>query len=411
MKAIQIFQTIKSEERYFLFTDGSTRKNDTPPMIGLGAEVRDKNGQLVLVFSQQIKISDLPEAISPDASEKYALYKALELCLQENIKKVVISTDSSGLSTKMNMFIESKELQDDNYQKFLCNYKYINRLLYNAADKMEEIFIEYIPRKINKNADFYSRSTHLLLKDYASIHCPQSSNVIPISKSHPKKKKPFNILPSIPYSHQNPKGSLVIAPQNLIEQSYEHRIESTILNIDIQDFKENFSIRFFFEVNKERNIKEFKTIKCNYNENNKAAVLLFIIYNLVSGLSSINLRHAYSEEDKYFNLEYSHDMWATFESSSYARYLKTRIYLPKQYIQEINSFLSNQRRTKQKLGAHFPSFYDVMLKDKEKYVIHHFYDQQRLYVDDAHILAANAHSIKLNEQILKNNYKNIQRAA
>lgn len=443
MKHFQLFQPVRSSERYFLFTDGSTREASSPPVIGLGAELRNKKGELVFTYSEEILISDLPDNISASDSEKYALSQALNVCLQENIKILVVHTDSSGLSSKLSSFLEAKHFQNNDYQVFLNTTKFLNNKIFHLADKFDEIFIEYIPREFNKYADFYSRSTGLLLKDYAQNHYNQTeplnikvyskqqeliiSNVPTIkqkSNPHPKitpltkpiTKSRVNSLPSykkntyikkisqpaqniISYPGKQTNCAILISPLSKFEHFYENR-EARILNIDVQEHPDNLTVRFFYGDHEIKNHKEFKTLRISKNGQHIYLPLLFIIYNLMTESSYLDLKEPFSEEDKYSSFVYSHEMWSSFNIDK-SSFLKTRSFMPKHILSSLRKMFISTVTLNNSMGKHFESFSKVIIDNPNTFVLHHTTNHQQLYLSDEAISAANAASILLNAEKAK----------
>lgn len=440
MKHFQLFKNINPLERYFLFTDGSTRKDASPPVIGLGAELRDNNGELIFTYSEEILIENLPSNISPNSSEQLALIKALNICINENIKILVVNTDSSGLSTKLTSFLEEKFLNSNDYHNLLINTTEINKEIFNLADKFEEIFIEYIPRELNKYADFYSRSVAKLVKNHALIHYSNtnpinlkqySKNQIQIIKninnklgvkplSSPKDFEKTNILqnvflkrenknssknsssnskhhiPTIVQNFLKTKSSIIITDIKNFDKHYAFRNEEKILNIDVQDYKENVSVRFFFGNYDNKKPYEFKSLWIEKNGQNVYLPLLFIIYNLMTEASDIDLKHSFDLLNKFFIFDYSHKMWQSIYLHKNT-YLKTRAFIHKNMLLNIQKFLKSPNLSNL-LGKYYNCFSDVILNNQHKFYLHHTHNNQQLYMNDASIAAANAASILLNKQ-------------
>lgn len=428
MKHFQLFKTIRSSEKYFLFTDGSTRRIVTPAVIGLGAELRNHQGDLIFTYAEDIAITELPTHISPDASEKIALIRSLTVCLQENVKLLIVHTDSSGLSCKINSFLEAKHLKNDDYTSMLNTVKLLDQQIFNLVDKFDEFFIEHIPRELNRYADFYSRSASLLIKNHAFEHFKNCGDVHIkkydvnqaksiktvysklISKpdiSHKEIKQntlyPSNFLMKKATSKPLPssKVSAFITPSSLsiadimqFNKHYFNRDEGILLNIDVQDSINNISVRFFYGDHQEKNHKAFQTLRIK-KDGFEGYALLYVLFNLMTQSSSVDLKKSFSELDKHYAFEYSHSLWKTF-TLDHKSYLKTRSYISKTVLSSLKRILSSSDPLRHDLGIYLDDFIKLVFNNPTQMVLHHTYNHQQLYLDDYSIAAANAASILLN---------------
>ncbi len=89
------------------------------------------------------------------------------------------------------------------------------------------------------------------------------------------------------------KSSIIITDIKKFDKHYSFRNEEKILNIDVQDYKENVSVRFFYGNYDNKNPYEFKPIMIEKNGQNVYLPLFFIIYNLMTEASEIDLKHSF----------------------------------------------------------------------------------------------------------------------
>lgn len=86
------------DETFLLFTDGSLKyANSDSPLIGIGADLRNKDGKKVLFYSEQLSKDKFPTWFNHNDFEKISLFNSLDICLKQGIKKIIINTDDQGM--------------------------------------------------------------------------------------------------------------------------------------------------------------------------------------------------------------------------------------------------------------------------------------------------------------------------
>ena len=154
--------------------------------------------------------------------------------------------------------------------------------------------------------------------------------------------------------------------------------EEKILNIDVQDYKENVSVRFFYDNHDTKNTNEFKYLRIEKNGQNVYLPLFFIIYNLMTEASEIDLKHSFDPLNKCFIFDYSHKMWQSI-SLHKNTYLKTRAFIHKNMLLNIQNFLKSPNLSNL-LGKYYNCFSDVILNNQHKFYLHHTHNNQQLYI-------------------------------
>lgn len=281
-----------SSDRYFLFTDGSLRNQSLKDeFIGLGADLRDSNGNKVLFYSEQIKTNNLPENFRKDDFEKLALHNALNICLEQGITNIVVNTDDLSMSNKINQCMEKHELGKINDLENITKSLRSDLLsVFNVAKKFESFFIEHISRDLNTSADYYSRMEHADNKNAKTKKNNNKNNHnLPIILAEHGGHLAFSLKSKIVDKQQ------LVACTDLIEKS------QFAFDVYLKDVASG-------KVSKDL----YKKIVVNYNEDNKALVLGFVLSNLVTKKSSLPLLHYINNDEKVFNFNYSNKLWETF---------------------------------------------------------------------------------------------------
>lgn len=391
MKVIKRFFNIDPTERYILFTDGSYQPKN-PDVLGVGAELRNKLGEVVFVYSEKIEINTLEPQISHNDCEKVALRNALMLCHNEGVKSIIVNTDSSGLSYKMNEYAEAFELDEQKRLLMHQEANFINNQLFDQIDLYDEFFIEFIPRNLNKNADFYSRAT-LEISHYGLDDKDEMPSIESIQDKIEKEKQlNIKIEPKKAKHDSGTSVKLLDIDKHLLMDK-DKKLDKSLM-IDIQDdIKSNtLSFRVFYEKKNERNTNEFQLIKVNYGKKNKGSILLFIIHNLVGENSNIELLKTRNKENKEFIYEYSDKDWLTFDNLIAARkYYKTLIYMNEKLLK----FFNQNRRLGFDRAVHpfyFPSFHKTVYNSQLNYFLGVTHNQALLYISRQEINEANEKS-------------------
>lgn len=399
MKVLKRFFNIDPEERYVLFTDGSYQPK-IPDVVGVGAELRNKAGEVVLVYSEKVKISSLEHQISHNDSEKIALRNALNICHEEGIKSIIVNTDSSGLSYKMNEYAQALELDAHKRDEMKIGASFINKQLFDCVELFEEFFIEFIPRELNKNADFYSRSTleisHYGINDKDVMPSVESiKNTIDKEKSRGRKIQ----------SKRVPKDSGTSIKLIELSKHYlndkDKRIDKTLM-IDIQDDIKSqlLSFRVFFEKKGERDTNEFQLINIEYEREKKATVMLFVLHNLIGENSNIKLLRKREPGVKKYTYKYADKDWSSFDNLIAARkYYKTMVYMSESLLK----FFNQKRRLGFMMSVHpfyFSMFHKTVYNSQLNYFLGLTHNQALLYLDEE----------KINEYNQKSHLKNLENA-
>ncbi len=130
---------LKDKTIFYLYTDGSSKGN--PGEARIGVVCKDKENNNIFTISQKIGIATNNEA------EYKAIIAGLEECIENSIKNIVLYSDSELVVKQLN-----KEYKVKNSSLKLLHQK-VTKLL-SSFDFFE---IKYIPRELNKEADFYSK--------------------------------------------------------------------------------------------------------------------------------------------------------------------------------------------------------------------------------------------------------------
>ena len=391
MKVIKRFFNIDPSERYILFTDGSYQPK-IPDVVGVGAELRNRAGEVVLVYSEKVKISSLEPQISHNDSEKIALRNALMICHNEGVKSIIVNTDSSGLSYKMNQYAEAFELSDEKRLLMRSEANFINIQLFNQIELFNEFFIEFIPRNLNKNADFYSRAT-LEISHYGIDDKDVMPSVETIQKEIEKEKSFHVKIEPKKTKHDSGTSIKLLDIDKHLLMDRDKKLDKSLM-IDIQDdIKSNvLSFRVFFESNNNRNTNEFQLIKINYGKMNKGSVMLFVMHNLVGENSSLKLLRKREGTIKEFTHEYSDKDWLSFDNLiSAKKYHKTLIYMSEKLLK----FFNQNRRVGFDRGVHpfyFPAFHKTVYNSQLNYFLGVTHNQALLYISRQEINEANEKS-------------------
>jgi len=271
-------------DKYFLFTDGSLREQHTAnALMGIGCSIRDKEGKKVLFYSEEIRVSNLPEYANKNSFEEMALLNSLLICKDKNIKNLHIQNDNSGLMTKITQYLDAKELNHQDDLNNLLKANPIRLKIYELLNSFDEVFAEFIGRDLNNEADFYSRYTSSLkhenfLKMYAPVQEKSQQLVQEVRNSMAKKalKNRPHTLVFLPY--KDTKAEIVKLHNNVAQNRYE------------ATFKGN-------------------TIHAAYTKENKELVLLFLSLNLVTEKSSISFINK-----PHLDLKYNDNLWLSFSN-------------------------------------------------------------------------------------------------
>lgn len=284
------------EDRYFLFTDGSLREQQrSNPLMGLGADLRDKEGKKILFYSENIRVSELPSFANKDSFEAMALLNALTICRDRGIKNLVIQNDSSGLMVNVTKYLDTKELGQKETCDQLLSGEHINTQIFSVLNSFDQVFAQHIYREENKEADFYSRTANSLKqKDFLDKHLSgqlsNSDSIVQEVKDYYAQKALKNRPHTMMFLPAKGKGEIVRLKNNKEQSRYE--------------------------VEFERKIKH--TIHAPYTEKNKQLVLLFLTLNLVTEKSSISFINK-----SHLDFFYKDDVWLSF-SNVEAKQLKEK---------------------------------------------------------------------------------------
>lgn len=321
IKQLKDYQ-FNSEERYFLFTDGSLREQHLAnPLMGLGATLRNKNGKKVLFYSEEVKVSDLPEFVSKNHYEEYALLNALKICHGRGVKKLVVQNDNSGLISIISRYIENKELGNKKELEKLMSSNKVRQNLFELIDKFEEIFAEHIPRGVNVEADYYSRSTqeakhtnflnaHLSIdaQKYASDAAQKIVEQVQkdfLKKSLLTRAKTFYFVP------YNAKKDAEI--------TREKGLNTQIIHLFNNSNKNQYEVIFYKRDKNGIVVDNLKKIIAPYITENKQLVLLFLTTNLFTEKSSIPFTHKIIDNSKEIKIQYNHNLWMSFSNMAYRK--------------------------------------------------------------------------------------------
>ena len=292
-----IFNT---DERYFIFTDGSLRKNiKNRAVVGLGADVRNSEGRKVLFYSEDIPEHNIPSFANKNQFEELAVLNTLEICYKQGIKNLFVQSDSQSMISKINKNLQNKIFKEDLNKEHDIFVK-----IHNMIEKFNEIFFEYIPREENSSADFYSRAAKTLNK----------KNNTPVVKSS------YELLREVHRDMfmKNRTLCLNIHPNSqtpsLSKKESDNYIDR-IINIKLEDNKQEkkFEIAFKVELNGafENN---YKKVVAKYNDNNKLIVLAYLLTNLITEKSSVPLMISSYNSKIYWNFNYTDNVWIQFNN-------------------------------------------------------------------------------------------------
>lgn len=322
MKTIKQLKDYKfnSHERYFLFTDGSLRKQrSNNPLMGLGASVRDKEGKKVLFYSEEVNVCSLPDFVPYNYCEDYALFNALNICLGRGVKKLVIQNDNKGLMSVLTRYIESKELSRNEERNKLLTSIPIRTKIFELIDKFEEIFAEYIPRQANIEADYYSRSTQEakhtnFLNAHLSIDSRQYA-MEAAQKLVEQVQKDF-----LKKTLLNRAKTFYFVPYNVKKDSEitkQQGIDTQIIYLFNSPLKNQFEVVFYKRDKKSISTDNVKKIVAPYTKENRQLVLMFLTTNLFTEKSSIPFLHKITDNSKEVVLQYNDNLWLSFSNVAY----------------------------------------------------------------------------------------------
>lgn len=119
----------------YIYIDGSSKKNPGPAGIGIVCKTPDNQ----TIF----KLSKFIGTATNNQAEYIALIESLKQALKNNIKKVVVYSDSELIVNQMN---DRYKIRNSGLYKY---FKEAKELLKN----FEHISIEWIERKHNKESD------------------------------------------------------------------------------------------------------------------------------------------------------------------------------------------------------------------------------------------------------------------
>lgn len=408
MKVLKFFNNIEPSERYFLFTDGSY-KSQLPEEIGVGAELRNKDGNVVFVYSERINVNTLEKGVFPTDCEKVALRNSLNICIEKGVKLIVVNTDASGLSSKIGQYVEALEINQEKREELRNTDCSINNQMYDCVEMFDEFFITHIPRDLNYRADFYSRTTEEIIK-YGiekKIEMPcffemqeKINKVKGVEKNDSKVK-----IGCKSHSSSKLNNSIKILDLSKYTLSSNEKRDDKMMMIDISDNTRNnrFIIRVFFNKDGVRSTNEFQFIHIDYNQLNKKTILLFIVYNLITQSSSINLLKEQDKTSKIFNYSYNDEDWFSFDNLSIPKkYFKTYIHMSDSLWKNWKSAIfMNHLNLKNLLDQDcFAAFYKTIYNANAEYFVGRTQNQAFLYVDEDKIKEANE----------KNHLKNLREA-
>jgi ribonuclease HI len=399
MKVIKKFLDIDPCERYLLFTDGSYQEHTSPTFVGLGAELRNSLGEVVLVYSEQMNIRFLESGVAPMDSEKVALKQALTVCKNEGVQKIIVNTDCDGMATKLNQYIEAKELNREKQKEMKINAKLSNLYLFNCVDMFEEFFIEHIPRDLNKNADFYSRATEDVMFAEKIVPMPFSGNS-ELEKVVKKNKKQVEL-------EDKEEDSVIVDTSIKILDISKHKMseENKKLNqtmyVEFNDIevKNELHIRVFFEKDDIKDVNEFKFIHIKYNQQNKSMIMLFVLHNLVAENSTISLLQKREGDDTVFEYFYNNTDWLSFDNLNLnKRYYKTFISMSKKLLIYLNKRRSKWLQTIVE-PENYLAFVQTVYNNQASYFIGYTNNPAILYVGEKSVKQANEKSRLINERV------------
>lgn len=298
-------------ERYFLFTDGSFRTGvrdfNYVNIVGMGAEMRDKEGKKVLFYSEEkiLKVTEKPEK----NCEIITLENALDIVTSLGVRNLVLQTDMQGMAKVINEFIDVLAKQDNkllNHTYNTCKKDWLT--LFKKVASFNEVFIEYIPRHLNENADYYSRSA--LELDREKLIQKQKLGMFESAMKVLKAKE------SLFDEMFSPVGVVSLFPVDLNSlYVFQAAIFSDKnLFIEVLDDKTNqsFSVKVTTRCDKKVLIKpSYYPVNLRYQENKELA-LLFLLMSLVTEKSSLKLLVEMSRDGERPDVNYSHNLWSTF---------------------------------------------------------------------------------------------------
>lgn len=391
MKHIQIFRPISPNQSYILYCDGSHRPLDLVPSIGIGAELRDIEDNLILTFSEQIPISLLPPSVIATDIESFALTKVLEFCYQEGVRHVHVMSDSDGLCVKIQDFLTAKTEDIQKFSTLMNSPNQMKRSLFHSVDKIPTLSVFSISRDFNKSADFYSRSTDKILKNHTEEFAFfKGTNSTPIRLKDPKIKEHTHLLESFPNlvknsNHPSPFDRHTSSSMMFVPFDSTNAIigcdPNNQMSIDIQDLSTHFQIKVFKPQNNNYNYFQFKQIVLKYpKKSDRYFALLFVLFNLISNKSSINLLE---EQNPHYKIKmlhhnYTHKDWNSFKSGE-VQFAHTKLALTKKLFNSLETNLKNMNASHANLGEHYLAFFNCIYQQPSPYYFHKTFNQAALY--------------------------------
>lgn len=303
---------VNPDERYFLFTDASLRKVSNNKgancVIGLGAELRNSLAKKVLFYSENIFVKR--EVASEKNPEFIALENALELILNQGVRKVTVQTDLNSLAPRLNSYFEAHLFgNEDKKIEIISQSRMFWIELFQLIEKFEDFFIEYIPRELNKNADMLSRSAGILKEQDENIRNSKINE-----RKDFQKLKFLDLTKPRTIQAQN-ETSIVLTNLHKHYEDFKYVYDENSLFFKIKDVKEKKS--FVFEVH-EHSLKKtidkpiyHKKYVLKYGQD-KGLAFLFLLTALATDKNKNKLFNEVTLFSVNQEVVYSHDFWADF---------------------------------------------------------------------------------------------------